>query len=316
MLKNKPRLESVDSFRGFAIMSMILVNFLAFYNATPSYLKHATGIGITFADIVAPMFLFVLGMMYRKSIRRRFASEGRWNTYVQFGKRYILILFIGLAGGCVSKMSITFDWGILQAIGLAGLVALPFMELKSSSRIAAALLLIIIHQLAIIPVAQDIIIVSEHGGPIATLGWTSIILISSISGDLLITDNITKSIKDIAILGSSCTIIGLATLLLFSISKPLISSSYIFITTGASALTFILFAYVTDKAHLRIPTLAVLGKNALVIFLFHYIIIKVLHRVTDKGMELHVLLLLTGVVYGVCFLLAWILERKQIYVKV
>lgn len=312
---NTTRLKSVDAYRGFAIMSMIIVNFLAFYNNTPHFLKHAKGNFITFADIVAPMFLFVLGIMYRKSIKGKFENQGRIKTYLLFGKRYTLILFIGLFGGSVSKMSLSLDWGILQAIGLAGLIALPFMELTFRWRVLTGLSFALIHQLVIIPFAKDIIAAAEHGGPLATLAWTSIIILSSLAGDHLKINNIFKSIKMIAIIGASLILIGLIFLNFYPINKLIITSSYITICTGLSAIIFIIFIIITDKINIMIPSLDVLGRNALLIFLFHYLIIKVVHKLTVRTIDLPILIFLTLTVYCICFLFAWVLDKKKIYLK-
>ncbi len=58
------RIKSIDQFRGFAIISMIIINYLALFNATPAWLKHAPEAGLTFADLVAPYFVFIIGLMY------------------------------------------------------------------------------------------------------------------------------------------------------------------------------------------------------------------------------------------------------------
>jgi len=109
---------------------MVLVNFIAYFNVTPSFLKHAIGDTITFADLVAPFFLFALGMMYRKSVITRLKTTSRFITYFHVIRRYLILLGIGMAGGCIAKMQLSFDWGILQAIGLAGILAVPFIECK------------------------------------------------------------------------------------------------------------------------------------------------------------------------------------------
>ena len=190
-------------------MSMILVNFLAFFDSTPSFLKHAHDQSMTFADLVAPLFLFVLGMMYRKSLVRRVSKTGRSSTYLHYVRRYLLVLVLGIIGGCVVQMRITFDWGILQAIGLAGIIALPFMELAWLWRTVTGVLFLGLHGFGILPFAQDAIAVAKHGGPMSTLAWAAVILFSSIAGDLFDPGNIGRIMKRISASGISwCFAIG------------------------------------------------------------------------------------------------------------
>jgi predicted acyltransferase len=309
------RLASVDAFRGFAIISMILVNFSAFFDATPSFLKHARGQFITLADIVAPLFFFVLGMMYRKSITRRVADSGRRKAYLQCVRRYLLVLILGVVGGCVGKMTITLDWGVLQAIGLAGLVALPFMELGLVRRVAVAAALLLAHCLVIVPFVQESMAVTEQGGPQSALAWAAIVLLSSAAGDLLEADSPARSIKRISILGLALIGLGLTVLPLVPVSKSLVTPSYALIATGISAVTFVAFVAVADLARLPVPTLAPLGRNALLIFLAHYVLVRIAHRVLPKSAGIAVILMGAVAIYALCYLLAWALDRKRIYLK-
>lgn len=309
------RLASVDAFRGFAIMSMILVNFLAFFSSTPSFLKHAHGQSMTFADLVAPLFLFVLGMMYRKSLVRRASRTGRSRTYLHYVRRYLLVLVLGTLGGCVAKMRITLDWGILQAIGAAGILALPFMELAWAWRTSAALLLLVLHGFGTIPFAQDTLAVAEHGGPLSTLAWAAAILLSSIVGDLCDAGKSGRNMKRIAIFGLVLAVMGLAVAPFIPVSKALVSPSYVLVATGISAVVLVGFIAISDKARVSVPTLEVLGRNALLIFLVHYVLVRLGHSFLDKATGLVVVLSGAAMIYVACYSLALILDRKRIYLR-
>jgi predicted acyltransferase len=56
------RVESIDEFRGLAIVVMVVVNYLADIETVPAFLKHAAGCGLTIADVVAPAFVFAIGV--------------------------------------------------------------------------------------------------------------------------------------------------------------------------------------------------------------------------------------------------------------
>jgi predicted acyltransferase len=55
----RQRLESIDEFRGFSILLMVLADYLAGPHVVPAWLKHAPDIGFTVIDIIA--LLITLG---------------------------------------------------------------------------------------------------------------------------------------------------------------------------------------------------------------------------------------------------------------
>jgi len=66
------RILAIDQFRGFAILLMILADYLNNINSIPAWLKHAPDVGYTIIDLVAPLFIFAIGLTYGMSFRRRF----------------------------------------------------------------------------------------------------------------------------------------------------------------------------------------------------------------------------------------------------
>ncbi|SFU68870.1 DUF5009 domain-containing protein [Pseudoduganella namucuonensis] len=60
----KPRLASLDAFRGFVILAMIWVNYIAGMPGIPHWLEHAgpKTDGVTLPDLVFPAFLLIVGM--------------------------------------------------------------------------------------------------------------------------------------------------------------------------------------------------------------------------------------------------------------
>lgn len=55
------RLTSVDSMRGYTIAAMLIVNFPGNSNHVYPTLQHSAWNGLTFTDLVAPFFLFIVG---------------------------------------------------------------------------------------------------------------------------------------------------------------------------------------------------------------------------------------------------------------
>jgi len=90
------RLDSIDEFRGFAILLMVLVDYLAGPRIVPVWLKHAPDIGFTVADIVAPMFIVAIGLTFGLSYRSHLAHVGRRKAIWHFLTRYLALLGAGI----------------------------------------------------------------------------------------------------------------------------------------------------------------------------------------------------------------------------
>ena len=86
---SKARIMSLDMFRGFAIFGMILVNYLGQFDVIPETFKHPR-YGMTFANAIAPYFLFAVGMGLKMSLERRIKKAGVKSAYFHAIKRYLI----------------------------------------------------------------------------------------------------------------------------------------------------------------------------------------------------------------------------------
>ncbi|MFN2112420.1 MAG: heparan-alpha-glucosaminide N-acetyltransferase domain-containing protein, partial [Anaerolineales bacterium] len=131
--KNTPaitedRLDAVDQFRGFAILLMVLADYLSHIQRVPAWLKHAPGYGLTVVDLIAPLFIFAIGLTYRTSWQRRMDQDGPRGTVLHFIRRNLALMGIG------TLTPWGYSWGLFQTIGGAGLLALPVIWLPSLAR--------------------------------------------------------------------------------------------------------------------------------------------------------------------------------------
>ena len=81
----KPRLISLDFFRGFTIALMIVVNDPGSWEHVFAPLRHAAWNGATLADLVFPFFLFIAGVSIALSLSKVEKSE--FSTYLKIFKR-------------------------------------------------------------------------------------------------------------------------------------------------------------------------------------------------------------------------------------
>ena len=78
------RLTSLDQFRGYTMLGMLLVNYLGSYLVCPRILKH-THDYCSYADTIMPHFLFAAGFAMRLSLGRRLEAGGKmpWGRAVR-----------------------------------------------------------------------------------------------------------------------------------------------------------------------------------------------------------------------------------------
>ena len=93
------RLASLDAFRGFDILVMIFVNYIAGMPGIPFFLQHAKADMDTFTltDVVFPGFLFIVGVAIPLSLEKRLAlGEPPGKILRRIGLRTAGLLFLGV----------------------------------------------------------------------------------------------------------------------------------------------------------------------------------------------------------------------------
>lgn len=95
----KERLASLDAFRGFDILTMVFVNYIAGMKAIPFILRHASAEMDTFTltDVVFPGFLFIVGVSIPLALAKR-RAEGRTGLALvgHVLVRTLALLFLGV----------------------------------------------------------------------------------------------------------------------------------------------------------------------------------------------------------------------------
>ena len=133
------RILALDQMRGYAILGMLLVNAKGLFHLQAAQLSHHRNL-FTYADTIAPLFLFVVGMGMRLSWLRRSAQDSAAVVRVAMAKRFSLLVLIAFA------LYAGWLWDALMDIGLAGLLALPFINQSVRVRIVAAFGMVTLYQ--------------------------------------------------------------------------------------------------------------------------------------------------------------------------
>ena len=89
------RIVSLDQFRGYTVVGMLLVNFVGGFAACPRFLKHSHDY-ISYADTIMPQFLFAVGFAFRLTFGRRAQLKGTAAAYGRIVRRMLGLVLVSL----------------------------------------------------------------------------------------------------------------------------------------------------------------------------------------------------------------------------
>lgn len=314
--KTHLRIPVIDLFRGTVIALMILANFFHYFDRIPGWLKHAAPLkGLNLIDLGAPVFFFILGIAYALSLENRLLTGGPFRTIVHLVLRYGTLWLFGYLGVLILSFNLVFGWNVLMALGFSGLIALPFMLLKPYCRMGVGILLLLVYQFIILRIFSDSILKTDMGGYFASLSWGGLILLASWWWPLIKEGNV----KKINLHGIAVTLISLAAAfavsLISPINKPFVSMSYILISYAVSVAALVLFINVERFYPHRFLELKIIGKNPLFLYMVHGVIVELSKSILPPSLNGTVVILLGLMLLFLCFMIAYNLDRKKIYIK-
>jgi len=269
------RISAIDQFRGFAILLMILADYLNNIQVIPAWLKHAPDIGYTIIDLVAPLFVFAIGLTYGMSFRRRLERSGNWKTYNHFISRNLALIGLGflitLGGVLSNNYPPEANWGLLQALGAAGLITLPLIRIKPKYRWIFGFGLLAIYQVLLDQFWLSDVVDAVHNGPQGALSWGALMIIATSLGDMYL--ECEKGKRYYPWVSLTLLILGGALIFIVPISKHQASASYMLVSLGLSSLIFFIFHFLDVKYHLQFPLLTDFGKNPLLLYVLHGVVL-------------------------------------------
>lgn len=318
---SETRLDSIDAFRGLAIISMVIANFIAGVEWIPAWLKHAPDVGFTVIDLVAPMFIFAIGLTYGASARKRLERDGAWRMTQHFVVRFATILGIGaLLGAGEVLLQVdgqVINWGVLQAIGVAGLVTLIVIRLPAWARALIGLALLAGYQFLLGCCWLSTVLPSPHGGLYGSISWSAMLILATAMGDIFLQPRKARWSR----VDTSVVAISLALLLTlwFPISKNRVSAPYILLSLGLSGLLFSLFYLVVEHFHLKMPFLVIWGRNPLLLYVLHLLLLGFVALPANPDWYRHAspwLIILQGtMLLWALSMVAWVLDRQKRYIS-
>jgi predicted acyltransferase len=302
------RLDAIDQFRGFAILLMVLADYLSRIDSVPAWLKHAPGgVGLTVVDLIAPMFIFAIGLVYRPSLRRRLLRDGRRHTAMHFVRRFLALIGVG------TLTPWGYSWGLFQTIGGAGLLTLLVIWLPSLVRSIIGAVTLGGYQVLLSTGRVGRTSNSAWCEMEGVMGWAAMLILASVLADLFYDSPRGRKMYiagTLALLGSGVVLSNWV-----EVSQYRVSASYVMISLGVSGLLFAGFHILVDRLRVSLPILSAWGKNPLLMYVLHYwiwVIVFLMPQSSGWHREAPVWLIVlqaSGFV-GVLSLVAWLLDRR------
>ncbi len=102
------RLASLDQFRGYTVVGMLLVNYFGGYAACAQVLKHSHDY-CSYADTIMPQFLFAVGFALRLTFGRRMQTLGSSVAYARMIRRLLGLVLVSLVVYTVAPRAGTWE---------------------------------------------------------------------------------------------------------------------------------------------------------------------------------------------------------------
>lgn len=149
---------SLDSFRGIDVLLMILVNVQGNGEAAFATLQHAQWNGLTFADLVFPIFLLIVGLSAPLALDK----PGHVFSWTAIVRRAFLLFIIGVGLSWLIRPTLDPDlirWtGVLQRIAIVYLVCAAVISIRRGVvlPILLAVSLLLVHSWMLLKVGTPV----------------------------------------------------------------------------------------------------------------------------------------------------------------
>ena len=295
---------------------MVPVNVAAAFRAIPAWFKHAPADGLTLPDFVVPAFLFSLGLSASFSFKTRMRDRGYGRTFLHALVRYAVLFAFGSIG--ILLVDHSARWEILQMLGATGLLSFFFLAIPPWPRLGAAAALLAAVEI-LRPLGLGALMNAWYdtgiAGPWGTFSLAFFAVVASSLGELAKDAPSGKRLSSAALFAAVLCAAGLAARVFFPFSKHVLSLSYILFTAGISAALLALFVALRERWGAKLPVLGSLGRNALLLYMLHAVIGVIAAALLGDDISVGLAWLVSFAVLGVCILVAVVLDRRKLFVR-
>lgn len=302
-INTSKRLMSLDAFRGFTIIGMIIVNTPGSWEYVFPPLRHAEWNGLTPTDLVFPFFLFIVGVSIVLAYSKRLKTNAPKGELVKkIIKRSILIFAWGVGLNLLGAQFEHFRIpGVLQRIAIVFLVcSLLFLYTSRKTQIWTGIGLLVGYYLLMMivwvpDVGAGVLLPGKNlaawvdsmtipfymyqgswdpEGLLSTLPAIATGITGMMAGHIVVSE---KKIEDKVILlfvyGFFMTMIGEVWGWVFPINKNIWTSTYVLYTSGLASMTWAVLIWIMDiKGYQRWAHFGVVfGMNAITAYVLSYI---------------------------------------------
>ncbi|SDM88445.1 acyltransferase family protein [Siphonobacter aquaeclarae] len=310
------RLVSLDALRGFTIAAMIVVNFPGSEAAVFPTLSHSRWNGLTFTDLVAPFFLFFVGMSIALAFSHKRGQPGLY--------RKILIRSLRIyAVGMLLNLLPDFDFSDVRWTGTLHRIAIVFgvcasLYLSSNWKVQASVAGFLVVEywlvMTLIPTPGYGKVMLEPGqnlaawvdslylpgkmwqgtwdpeGILSTFPSIATGITGMLAGQWMLTQRPPEE-KTIFLMiaGLVSASAGYFWGLIFPVNENLWTSSFVLVTSGFASLLFGTFYYIVDirgDAAWTCPGI-IFGSNAIVAYVLADVFALVFYRSIGGGEPLN-----------------------------
>jgi len=314
------RILSIDVFKGLTVLLMVFLNSFHPYDDVPAWTKHAGEYGLTYVDLVAPFFVFMLALNMNISYKRRVEKVGKKRALLRYMRRFLIFIGIGLILTIyIDVNEFYFRWGTLQVLGASGLMLLPLLNLKPYAKLIVAIVFMILHQCILFTPISVIIYESVEGGILGVFSWGSMMILSSFLAEGLEKG---KEYARIYFLfgGFICLLIGIGSSFIWGISRPYISLPFILISVGVASILYYILYFIFEEWGINYKFVkkerifSVVGMNAFIFFLIHMLIAYTIYTIFPFDTPSIILFPLAIVHTAFIWLIAYYMNKLEIFI--
>jgi predicted acyltransferase len=140
----RARLVFLDAARGLAVVAMLLANLVnVFAPVRPRWLGHNLGDELQVFDLPAPVFQLLIGTSLVLFLMRRTGSPDAVRRLAI--RRFVLLIGLGALLDAIAAGHLEVRWGVLQTLGMGGLVAVVFAGASDALTLGVAALIVVTH---------------------------------------------------------------------------------------------------------------------------------------------------------------------------